>query len=220
MATANNPHKKCSWPWYFADKLIRRTLRVCIVRSYMSKMLDAINKAKIISIDFDGVLLRKFLNRRWSDRSINSGLITNIDNMIGAVLQTVRVKEKNVEKALTTLFEMDKRLVLLTGRNNVSAKFALKWLKAHGIYALFENFYFPDAFFTGDPNKYKFDAIGKYEIDLHIDDDPTVIDLCSRNYIDKSFILYGTRRVSDELKERFQLRENVGFLDSWVRIRH
>ena len=139
---------------------------------------------KVISIDFDGVIIEKVLGRDWKSQknkpNAESGVLTPIYKMINkwwaTINHTWRKPVWGVREGLIKLKNIGYKLVLLTSRQGCLREVAMRWLKKWGLYEFFDEFYFNEKNIGGVDSKIENMKI--IEADWHIDDNwDTVIGL-------------------------------------------
>jgi uncharacterized HAD superfamily protein len=167
---------------------------------------------RIVSIDFDGVIIRKIFERDFAMQDkVASGKITVkkrvtyfLDKVWTAVNQTWR---KPVEGSLNGLRVMKANgweLVLLTSRKSYMRKITLDWVKKWGYDELYTKYFFNNTYIGGADSKVI--NVGKIGSDIHIDDNwPTVVKLAET--YPKMMVWYlGETKHKTSIKNIFQFK--------------
>lgn len=140
----------------------------------MQQAIEAIEKANTISVDFDGVIMSFLFGRSWkSAPSKPRSWFYPFEEALTGFFHRFRYEIPECRETLAKIKGKGKKMYVLTVRNPITAKRAKHWLKHHGFEDIFDDVL--HAGFTANAAEFKAQVIKDKNIDLHIDDDFTVI---------------------------------------------
>lgn len=174
---------------------------------------------KIISVDFDGVVMGLFLGRLWipirlapKDNPIRKmGILEQSGEVISTLFASVfrKIKPGTVE-SLNEIKKQGYTLYLLTARDISVKKITDSWIKSKGLEQTFtKNIYNYSNLFGIE---FKVDEIKNNNIDIHIDDNSDTVEFLSKTLPDKLFIYFKYPY------ERHIIANNVKEARSWTEI--
>lgn len=181
-----------------------------------NNLSDILSRARIVSFDFDGVLVKLFLGKLWKKPRMETTpkektFITRCTSLFEKVFvlfsHGFRLPIPGGKNAILKMKAQGKKVYLLTSRDEASFFAAEILLKLIGYYNIFDKVIFN----AGDVNPYYFkDKMVKEEnIDIHIDDSTTTLKRLSKNHKSKAFIFF------NYYKKNLISAANVFEIHSW-----
>lgn len=178
------------------------------------------NRRKInkVSVDFDGVLMRMFLDTEWvkfnDSFKKRDKILLFFDkklafagNYLMRLIHKFRKMTGGVSDGLKFFSEKFDNVFLLTSRRAYLADATIEWLKLHNLYSYFSGMFFREG--SKLPWDFKADKVGELNVDMHVDDDRNTIKVLSEKYKEKFFVYFNCRR-KKELKA-----DNIATVYSW-----
>lgn len=141
-------------------------------------------KQRIVSIDFDGVIIRKIFEMDFAHQDkVETGKLTTkkrityfLDKVWTAINQTWRRPIDGSKKGLEAMSKLGWELVLLSSRKSYMRKVTLDWVRKWGFDKFYSKYFFNNTYIGGSDSKVV--NVGKIGSDIHIDDNwPTVVKL-------------------------------------------
>lgn len=141
-------------------------------------------KQRIVSVDFDGVIIQKAFHRDFVSQAkkgpkktgMVSQLVGLVDLFWTTINQTWRMPVNKSREGLTKLRKAGNEVVMLTSRKSYLRKVTIAWVKKWNYFELYDKFYFNNTYIGAADSKVL--NVGKVGSDLHIDDNwATVIRL-------------------------------------------
>jgi len=159
------------------------------------------DRARTISVDFDGVLSSLVLGRTWEKTKakkkpvpVVTPAVRAVKTGLAALTERMRRPLPHAERALREL-QATRTLCLLTSRTGPRIAAAERWLARYGWGGLFAARFFNAA--GEDADRFKARVIGSNPIDVHIDDDAETLACLAGLFPDRLFIhLDASRRKS------------------------
>ncbi|HSA94677.1 MAG TPA: hypothetical protein VLJ16_01405 [Acidobacteriota bacterium] len=150
------------------------------------------DRARTISMDFDGVLSSLVLGQTWEKTKerrkpvpVITPAVRAVKIGLAALTERLRRPLPRAEKAVRVL-HTTRTLCLLTSRTGPRIAAAERWLARFGWTGLFETRFFNAE--GEDADRFKARIIGANPIDLHVDDDPETIAYLAGLFPDRLFI--------------------------------
>jgi len=141
-------------------------------------------KQRIVSVDFDGVIIEKTFHRDFVSQSKKGPRKVNIltkvihlfDQIWTGINQIWRKPVDGSHGGLAKLRKNGYEVVMLTSRKSYLRPTTLKWVKKWNYFELYDKFYFNNTYIGAADSKVL--NVGKVGSDIHIDDNwATVIRL-------------------------------------------
>lgn len=162
------------------------------------------DRARWISLDFDGVLSTLVLGRSWEKTRdmtrpgpVGSPLFRGLKTFLASLTEGYRKPFPQAEDVLRQLRSSQKTLCVLSSRTGERIAAAERWIDKHAWDDLFERLFFNTE--SEDADGFKARTLRTYPIDIHIDDDPETLSHLSRLFPDKVFVhMDAYRRKSPE----------------------
>lgn len=134
---------------------------------------------KVITVDFDGVVIEKIFGRDWMSQSKK---VKRKPTTVSMALETCwaninhlwRKPIKGSLEGIKKIKESGYKVVLVTSRKKCLREVTLKWMKKWGFYDLYDDFYFNDKLIGGADSKVE--NLKKIKPEWHIDDNIETIE--------------------------------------------
>lgn len=151
------------------------------------------DRARSISLDFDGVISSLVLGRAWEKtrgrgrrpvflapavRAVKAGL--------ASLTEFLRKPLPQTEEAVRRLRSAELTIYLLTSRTGPRIAAAERWLERYALPAHFEKLFFNAE--GEDADRFKARIIAAHPIDVHIDDDPETLVFLAGRFPERLFI--------------------------------
>jgi hypothetical protein len=167
-------------------------------------------KRKVITVDFDGVVMEKLWGRDWDSQGKNSGgKSSTLVKYIGIVWRWLnhwwRKPIEGSKEGLIGLRKMGYEVVLLTSRRGYLRNLTFKWMKRWGYYELYDKYFFNDMETGGA--KSKTEHIKEIRPDVHIDDNWETVELLARSYPEMKLLFFIGNK-NDVVIENVEVCEN------------
>jgi uncharacterized HAD superfamily protein len=151
------------------------------------------DRARWISLDFDGVLSTLVLGRTWEktrDKArpglLGSPLVRGFKTFFASLTEWSRKPLPQAEGVLRRLRSSQKTLCVLTSRTGERITAAERWLDKYAWGDMFDQLFFNTE--SEDADQFKAKILRTYPIDIHIDDDPETLSHLSRLFPEKVFV--------------------------------
>ena len=151
-----------------------------------------LDRAKTISMDFDGVLSSLVLGRTWEKTKAKKRPVPVVTPAVRAVkiglaalTERLRRPLPHAEEAVREI-RATRTLYLLTSRTGPRIAAAERWLARYDWGALFAVRFFNAE--GEDADRFKARIIGANPIDVHVDDDPETVAYLAGLFPDRMFI--------------------------------
>ncbi|MBI2464585.1 hypothetical protein HYV64_00430 [Candidatus Shapirobacteria bacterium] len=180
-------------------------------------------KQRIVSVDFDGVIIEKLWGRDWTQqKKVESGQMPKILKLIDLwwrqVNQRWRRPIEGSQAGLKKLKAMGFEVMLVTSRKGYVRAITYEWMKRWGYFDLYDGYFFDDREIGGVKSKVQ--NVGKVGSDIHIDDNwPTVVEL-AKNYPKMSVWYFNPSKSPLTLQRRAGKGDlsNIKVFESWKQI--
>jgi hypothetical protein len=150
-------------------------------------------RARTVSVDFDGVLSGLVLGRTWEKArarkkraSFLSPAVRVVKNGMAALTEGLRKPLPHAGEALRGIRSSQRTLFLLTSRTGPRIAAAGRWLERYLGAGLFERLFFNTE--GEDADRFKARILASQPIDVHIDDDPETLALLAGEFPDRLFV--------------------------------
>jgi len=175
------------------------------------------DRARSISLDFDGVLSTLVLGRAWEKTRerkkripVLSPLVRDLKTKVAALTEGLRRPFPQAEDALRQLRASQRRLFVLTSRTGERVPAAERWLEKFAWQDMFERRFFN---LEGeDADRFKARILRSTDIDVHVDDDGETLGYLSREFPERLFIHMNCYR------RKSPAAANVVAVHSWAEI--
>jgi len=175
------------------------------------------DRARTISLDFDGVLSTLVLGRAWEkarDRKkpvpVITPLVHGIKSIAASLTEGLRKPFPQTEDVLRRLRSSGRALYLLTSRRDEGIPAAERWLARYGLDDIFERTFFNTA--GEDADRFKARTVGAQAIDVHVDDDSETLAHLASQFPDKLFVHMNCYH------RKSPAAENVLVVHSWAEV--
>lgn len=155
--------------------------------------MSGFERARTVSVDFDGVLSGLVLGRTWEKTrarkkraSFLSPAVRVVKNGMAALTEGLRKPLPHAGEALRGIRSSQRTLFLLTSRTGPTIAAAGRWLERHLGGGLFERLFFNTE--GEDADRFKARILASQPIDVHVDDDPETLTLLSGEFPDRLFV--------------------------------
>jgi len=150
-------------------------------------------RARTVSLDFDGVLATLVLGRAWEKTRAKrksvplvSPLVHRLKSFVASLTEWSRKPLPRCEDALRQLRSSEKKLLVLTSRTGERIPAAERWLRKYRWNEFFDRVIFNTA--GEDADEFKAKMVRTEAIDVHIDDDAETLAHLARQFPEKRFI--------------------------------
>jgi len=175
------------------------------------------DRARTISLDFDGVLSTLVLGRAWEkarDRKqpvpVITPLVHGIKTFAANLTEGFRKPFPQTEEVLRLMRSSGRALYLLTSRRDERIAAAERWLSRYGLDDIFDRTFFNTA--GEDADRFKARTVGAQAIDVHIDDDAETLSHLAGRFPDKLFVHMNCYRRTSPAAE------NIVVVHSWAEV--
>lgn len=175
------------------------------------------DRARSISLDFDGVLSTLVLGRAWEKTRAQkkripllSPLVHGLKATVAALTEGLRRPFPQAEDTLRQLRASQKKLYVLTSRTGERVPAAERWLEKFSWQDMFEQSFFN---LEGeDADRFKAGILRSTDIDVHIDDDSETLSYLSREFPERLFVHMNCYR------RKSPAADNIIVVHSWAEI--
>ena len=169
-------------------------------------------KQRIVSVDFDGVIIQKTFHRDFVNQgkkgpkkhSPLNQFVNYLDYVWTLVNQTWRVPVKNGDEGLKKFRQKGFEVVMLTSRKSYLRSTTIKWVKKWKYFDLYDKFYFNNTYIGSADSKVL--NVGKVGSDIHIDDNWATIVQLADNFPKMSLWYIGDKQKNSKYKNIVQFK--------------
>ena len=158
---------------------------------------------KIVTIDFDGVLIEKVLGRDWKNQGKNKvvkedwkfRLYRLVDMTWAIINHWWRKPVEGSKQGLVRLKKQEYSLSLLTSRRGYLREITFWWLRKWGYYELFNDFHFNDRLVGSVQSK--IDNVAVVKPVMHVDDNWETVEGLAKDYPKLKLWLLNSQKQGD-----------------------
>ena len=169
-------------------------------------------KQRIVSVDFDGVIIQKTFHRDFVDqgkkgqkkRKLLSKIADVLDLIWTMINQNWRQPVPDSDEGLKKLRANGYEVVMLTSRKSYLRATTINWVKKWNYFDLYDKFYFNNTYIGSADSKVL--NVGKVRSEVHIDDNWSTLIQLAENYPKMKLWYLGDRRKNEKHKNIEQFR--------------
>jgi len=142
-------------------------------------------KKRIVSVDFDGVIIEKLWGRDWtsqakSEKGRSSALVRYIDKTWRKINHYWRKPVEGSLEGLSKFKKLGYKIVLVTSRKGYNREATMDWIKRWGYFELYDDYHFNNKEIGGAESKVE--NVGVAGPNVHIDDNWETVLALAKNY--------------------------------------
>ena len=169
-------------------------------------------KQRIVSVDFDGVIIQKTFHRDFVNQGKKSpkkhGLLSEVVNRLDLYWTTINQNWRhpviNSDEGLKKFRAKGYEVVMLTSRKSYLRATTISWVKKWNYFELYDKFYFNNTFIGSADSKVL--NVGKVGPEIHIDDNWTTIVQLAGNFPKMRLWFLGEKHKNSKYKNIEQFR--------------